>query len=124
MNIWLVALFISHCAAVLFTIWRLANTYSQQHAAIKEYVDKQLARHNGKLDAVVDKMAVYGENIQTLKLTVSKITQSHHGMENVTIKAMQEEIDTLKKRADDHKAALKRLMKKIEENVLSADPTS
>lgn len=122
MNTLLICVFISHCVAVVFTIWRLAHTYSQQHAAIKEYVDGQITRHNSKMDAVIDRMAMYGENIQTLKLSINKIIQSQQGMENVTIKAMQEEIDTCKKRLDDHKAAIKRMQqqkKSKEDNVLS-----
>lgn len=88
----LVAILISHLLATLFLLKHLAEQYAKQHRDIKEYVDKKYEGLSASL-SITDTKIEYDEK---------KIKDILYGIQNVTIKALQEEVDILKAKVYDN----------------------
>lgn len=82
----LAVILISHVVASLFVLVHLSQEYAKQHRDIKNYVDS-------KLEALEASLSITDTKIEHDK---KKIKDTLYGMQNITIQALQEEIDTLK----------------------------
>lgn len=82
-------LFIMHAAVVFLAVWRLSQTCTKQHDIILECV-----HDTGK--GLVSTMNIIDTSVTYLKKDTKNNADLLYGIQNVTLKAMQEEIDSLK----------------------------
>lgn len=96
----------------IFLVWTMQKRYIEQHASIKYYVDNQLKALTAiNADQLQQLIGPMNGTVATLKISVEKIIASQQGMENVTIKALEERLDKIERQLENHKSILKRVMK-------------